>query len=166
VNFKRLTTNLSLNAFKNIKPHNTGAGKKACTQLIYTVSEGNLGMNRILTKADPFMVGREITLTTLDQFTDELQISKVDLIKIDTEGFEMNVLEGARKTIEQFSPTFFIEIDDQNLKQQGSGAAELIQFLNDFNYSCRYAETGLKITPLQNHLNCHFDLIASREEIG
>jgi len=162
LNFRRLMTNLSLNSFKNIEVYNVGAGNKAGTELIYNVSEGNQGMNRILSKVEPNMVGREITLTTLDQLFDEIRPSRVDLIKIDTEGFEMNALEGARRTIERFSPIFFIEIDDNNLKLQNSTAKGLIDFLTGFGYSCRNAENGLDIDPTQDYSNCHFDLIAVR----
>jgi len=163
LNFIRLKTNLSLNTFKNIQAFNLGAGSKEGTELIYTVSEGNLGMNRILSQVDPSMEGREISLTTMDQLLDEIGPTKVDLIKIDTEGFEMKVLEGARKTIERFSPIFFIEIDDNNLKLQNSGAKQLVDFLAGFGYSCRNAENGMEIEPMQDYSNCHFDLIAVRK---
>jgi FkbM family methyltransferase len=41
---------------------------------------------------------------------DSLTIKKIDFIKIDVEGYEGAVLDGAKKTIEQFRPTLFLEL--------------------------------------------------------
>ena len=35
-----------------------------------------------------------------------VQLEKIDLIKIDTEGYEYEVLQGAKKTIEKFKPKY------------------------------------------------------------
>ena len=39
---------------------------------------------------------------------------KVDFIKIDTEGFEMKVLEGLVQTLAREKPTIFVEVDEEN----------------------------------------------------
>jgi len=49
------------------------------------------------------------SLDTLDNFirkNKKLINSKIDLIKIDTEGFELEVLKGAEKTIKKFKPKY------------------------------------------------------------
>jgi FkbM family methyltransferase len=46
----------------------------------------------------------KVTIVTIDQFVAENHISRVDFIKIDTEGYEAKVLQGARKTIERYKP--------------------------------------------------------------
>ncbi len=42
-----------------------------------------------------------IQLTTIDQFVDDNNISKITLLKIDTEGNEYNVLKGAEESIKK-----------------------------------------------------------------
>jgi hypothetical protein len=42
-----------------------------------------------------------ITVTTLDSFCEEHAIPRIDLLKIDTEGYELDVLKGARKMLER-----------------------------------------------------------------
>ena len=49
---------------------------------------------------------KQIELTTLDSF----QLERVDLIKIDVEGHELEVLQGARRTIAASRPTLIVEI--------------------------------------------------------
>ena len=48
--------------------------------------------------------------TTIDKFTEENNIEKIDYIKMDVEGAEKNILEGAIKTITKFKPSLAIAI--------------------------------------------------------
>ena len=48
-------------------------------------------------------------ISSLDNFLNinkKLSVKKIDLIKIDTEGYELEVLIGAKKTIEKFKPKY------------------------------------------------------------
>jgi len=65
------------------------------------------GHNSIIQKNVDYS-GRKITVQvrTLDSFT----LDNVGLIKIDTEGYEIPVLEGARETIRKFHPRLIIEV--------------------------------------------------------
>ena len=47
---------------------------------------------------------------------DNLHLSKLDFIKIDVEGDELNVLIGANTTINKFKPTMYIEINSTYIK--------------------------------------------------
>jgi FkbM family methyltransferase len=49
---------------------------------------------------------------TLDSLIPDQQYNRVDIIKIDVEGAEQEVLEGAREMIAQFSPILFIDIHE------------------------------------------------------
>lgn len=53
----------------------------------------------------------EIPLTTLDAITKKLNLSSLDFIKIDVEGCELEVLKGARETIESFKPIVLLEMN-------------------------------------------------------
>lgn len=46
---------------------------------------------------------------------DSLKINHVDLIKIDVEGFERQVLDGANSLIKRCSPVIFLEINSEEL---------------------------------------------------
>ncbi len=49
--------------------------------------------------------------TTLDAFVAEHGVERVDVVKIDVEGGELAVLEGARSTLETFRPTVLTEFN-------------------------------------------------------
>jgi hypothetical protein len=38
-----------------------------------------------------------VEVTTVDNFADENRVSRIDLLKIDTEGFDLEVLKGAKR---------------------------------------------------------------------
>jgi FkbM family methyltransferase len=56
---------------------------------------------------------------------------KIDMMKIDTEGFEMKVLAGLRNTIERERPLIYIEIDNANLDDFNG-------FVQQARYTIRY----------------------------
>ena len=55
----------------------------------------------------------EIATRTLDSFN----LPKLDFMKIDVEGHEVPLLEGAIDTIDVYAPIIFIEIHDKNRKK-------------------------------------------------
>jgi len=50
----------------------------------------------------------EIDVITIDSFVEQEGLKTVDFIKVDTEGYEKEVLEGAKNTIKKFSPVISI----------------------------------------------------------
>jgi hypothetical protein len=115
-------------------------------------------MNRVT--SDPEKSSREVTITTLDSIAEKLRNRQVSLIKIDVEGYELEVLKGASRLIQQHHPVFFIELDDDNLKDQNGSALELIQFLHGFGYKIRHAETKAILSETSDFQGCHFDIVA------
>ncbi len=67
---------------------------------------------------------------------DSLALRRVDLLKIDVEGMECEVLEGAKRTIRQFLPVIIIE----HLKAGPEKIASALQ-----HYGYRLAEMGVNI---------------------
>ena len=53
--------------------------------------------------------GPRIPLTTIDKLVAELQLDRVDFIKMDIEGAEPRALEGARETLARFRPRLELE---------------------------------------------------------
>ena len=66
-----------------------------------TISDSGMGV--IEAEAGDF-VAEEISITTLDDFATERRLEKLDFIKVDAEGYEKQILRGARETIRRFRP--------------------------------------------------------------
>ena len=73
---------------------------------------------------------------------DSIGVSDVGFIKIDVEGFETQVIDGARETLERCRPTMLIEIEETHTKQPPSA---FIDQLAALGYAC-YALVGGVLT--------------------
>lgn len=76
--------------------------------------------------------GREFGTWPVEQRRlDEYGFTEVSFIKIDVEGFELEVLEGAAETLARERPNLLIEIDEAQSKRP---IAETFQALADYGY--------------------------------
>jgi len=55
-------------------------------------------------------------------------------IKIDVEGVEHLVLEGAKITLEKYRPVILSEVSELLLSNNGSSAKQVIDFIKSYNY--------------------------------
>ena len=88
-------------------PVQKGAGETALTTYIYDYVE-NKGSEHASMYKEVIADFRKseveeipIDLTTIDEFIEDNRLSKIALLKVDTEGNELNVLKGARKAIDE-----------------------------------------------------------------
>ena len=125
----------NLKAYKNVELINSAIGKEY--GFVRTVDVlGNIGMNFLI----PDNLGG-IVIYSLNQ----MEIDRIDFIKIDVEGFELDVLIGGKETINKFKPTMLIEINDATLSRQGISRNDIFAWLQENNYIYRniYKEQGL-----------------------
>lgn len=67
----------------------------------------------------------------------DLKFQKLDFIKIDVEGNEMQTLRGAKKTIEKFRPILMVEMEQRHHKEN---LWTLISEVADWGYSVNYLD--------------------------
>lgn len=85
-----------------------------------------------------------VNVITVDGWWRSSNFKKVDVIKIDTEGSELWVLQGAKKFISQCRPKIFLEIGRKNVKVYPFRPHDIYNFLNDMQYLV-YTIAGLKV---------------------
>lgn len=66
-----------------------------------------------------------------------------DFIKIDTEGAELMVLQGAEHTIRESMPSLLIEYQELNTRQFGYGPIEIIELLKSWGYT-KFTPVGME----------------------
>src|SRR5210317_355760 len=72
----------------------------------------------------------EIEIKRLDSF----DMLPIDYIKIDAEGYEIEVVKGAQKIIEKDKPFIQIEIKSKILAKQGIDRQEIFDYFKSINY--------------------------------
>ena len=70
----------------------------------------------------------------LDDVVSELDLNRIDVIKIDTDGFELEVLKGAKNTIQKFRPTLIVEVNEA-LATRGVSIQEIFDFMIEQRYT-------------------------------
>ena len=108
--FRELFLNVRLNLLKNVSCVWAAAGAKIGTIEICPFVMNNEGATPLMLSPGPSQViggtGIHVDLITIDS----LKLNKVSLIKIDVEGMENLVLEGAKETILKNKPVILLEI--------------------------------------------------------
>jgi FkbM family methyltransferase len=76
----------------------------------------------------------EVRVETVDGFIRANGIARLDLIKADIEGWEMQMLLGAEDALERLRPVVFLEVVDTYLARAGNSRSELWRFMRERGY--------------------------------
>lgn len=85
----------------------------------------------------------EVEVDTVDRFVERVGLRRLHLIKADIEGWEMQMLLGATRTLAELKPVLLLEAVDAYLSRAGNSRAELWRFLEGLNYRPHRLEEGL-----------------------
>ncbi|CAN5731227.1 hypothetical protein BH24ACI5_BH24ACI5_07870 [soil metagenome] len=95
------------------------------------------GAGEFLVASDGLDVRQEtrVPVITLDQYCAEHAIERVDLLKLDTQGYELRVLDGATSLIQRRAvPLIYLEVGFIPLYEQQPLFPEVYQYLYDRDY--------------------------------
>ncbi len=158
-NAEQCLENIRRNDLTNIELFSIGLGNTDTTAAMEVRTPSNRGGNRIAPQG--VNANRLVRIIRMDDFSTLRNLNKIDLIKIDVEGYELQVLKGAREILLKYKPVLFFELDDNNLHDQADSSADLIRFLAEVGYtSLVNAETGSSLNQGTDFANCHMDVIA------
>ncbi len=135
---EQLRSNLELNGLNNVAIMRTAAARNIGEAQLRVAENRCGGHNTLGTFAYPTTKQarkESVSLRPLDDIVKEANLSEVNVIKIDVEGAELAVLEGACQVIEQYRPAILIEVFDTALKAQGAHSTQLWQWLTQRGYS-------------------------------
>lgn len=146
IEVSRRISNLSVD---NVRVRNDAVSNEMGNLLLHIPIERGVLLHGLasLESRDTECEKRKVPVTTIDhcEFTD------VDFLKIDVEGHELNVVQGALKTIRQCLPVVLIEIEQRHIEFpvqkvfdllisqgfEGYFLSEMgVRSICDFNYDC------------------------------
>ncbi|MCW1949203.1 MAG: FkbM family methyltransferase [Candidatus Shapirobacteria bacterium] len=122
INFEILTKNIKENNLKNVVAINAAVGSKEGELKLYK-SEENFGDHKLYGNDKEI---EKVKIVNLDKYFGN---EKINLLKIDTQGWEPEVIEGAKELIEKNKPVMFLEYSPASYKQAKLNGKKMMNFL-------------------------------------
>jgi FkbM family methyltransferase len=151
-NRRRVAENLAINHFTNatVRPYGLSSFN-GTSQLIFDPLIPGGG------KVDPSgrpasMESMKVDLRRLD---DEIAsgLPEPDFLKIDVEGRELDVLEGAPELLKR-GPELFLEMHGDTMREKREKTAAIVRLLTEAGYEIKHVESGQTITPANSDAAC------------
>ena len=134
----------NMKGYSNVATYNLALGSKEGNGS--TVRHSNLGASRNIIDVDG-----TVSIWTLDKVC--RYFDRVDFIKLDVEGSEPEVLDGAKETLNRFRPTMLIEVNQWQLGVRGLKPVDIYNRLDALGYSYS-PQNGLSFNDPQIDILC------------
>lgn len=125
-----------VNQFGQLKVVEAAAGNR-CGQTSFFIPSTSSGIGSII-KSHASQGHRAscitVHMTSVDQIVEDTGLTEVDLIKVDVEGSEIEVFQGARNTLLNHKPFVWFEVNPISQQLAGLESSSLVTFLADFSY--------------------------------
>jgi FkbM family methyltransferase len=127
--YHQLCANLFLNGLSNVLPLHLAMGHQS--NIVISMQKVDYHQDGINIMDSAIGTGgEEVVMQTVDA----LNLSRLDFVKLDVQGAELFVLQGAKQTIEKYRPLMTVEIEARQLERFGLTAVPVIELLWQMGY--------------------------------
>jgi FkbM family methyltransferase len=132
---RRLRMHLRWNGIDCVKVESRAVSSARSTATFFEVVSGDETRNGLRPPSSADVVA-PVTVGTLslDEYVAEAGLARIDLVKLDVEGGELEVLAGATRVLKEFRPVFICEVLDAAAEAWGYQAKETVARLQSFGY--------------------------------
>ncbi|TWT93514.1 hypothetical protein Pla100_40320 [Neorhodopirellula pilleata] len=120
-------------------------------------------LTSLLSFTPKHIASAQVDVLTLDDFVRSQAVDRIDLIKIDVEGYELNVLRGAKESLERFRPSIILEVNSITSRAAGFELSQLFDLLRSHRYQF-FVYRRRSWTPVGSELPTQEDIWAQPEE--
>lgn len=158
--YQQLARNQALNGFDNCTLLNMGVSDRVGMADLVIPDGRNPGTATFAAeeKAEVPAI-QNIKVTTIDQYVSDHGISRMDLMKIDTEGMEHAVIRGGSHTISTLRPRLIIEVVDAHQRRHHSSADSLLRTIWDLGYHIYELGTHAPLRLESSYEGCVMDVL-------
>lgn len=135
--YQKLQQNIQLNNFANVTCCNFGLSDADARLPIYMESAGSGGNEGLGTLFQSESRSRQVgtvALKVFDVVAADLNLTRIDFIKIDVEGAELQVLKGCIGSIKRYRPYILLEVNDDMYRLAGYTLRDILDFFTPLNY--------------------------------
>lgn len=139
----RLDEHVRINNITNVQVFDVALGSAPGRATLSTKAE-HTGTGT-LRSLDTSMSSYDVRVACLDEFIDQVPSDRNVFVKIDTEGYDFNVLKGATQLLKRPGVTVFAEVNHKWLGELGQTAEQMFAYMADQGFSAYYPalEAGL-----------------------
>jgi FkbM family methyltransferase len=131
---ERLTGNVALNNLRHVTVVPAAVGPTPGEATLFASTGNNQGTASLRPVLADLSEHFTCPVTTLDAYVKAERIARVDVLKVDVEGADFGVLQGASKTIERDHPVIFVEVAPSRMASFGASPRDLRRLLADAGY--------------------------------
>lgn len=137
--FRRLTANLDLNRLTNVTALQLAASDRPGSGMLRVAGFGHEGLNTLgeFVGAIEESAIERVKLTTLDDLVEAEGLDHIDALKIDAEGGEFAILQGARRILAVHRPIILLELFQEALQKQNASRDAILNLLRSSGYTFR-----------------------------
>ena len=135
LNTQRFASNMALNNITNVELVKKAVSNTSGVLKLYLSNDNNAGTHSTIAN-DP-NVGtafEEVAAVALDEIVEQLKLGRLDMIKIDVEGAELEVIQGAKNVLSKFRPTCIIELSENIQKSRGFSTTQFKKLMSEYGY--------------------------------
>lgn len=121
------------------------------TRVFFSATNGKTAYSSLVCDHDD-SAQLEVATVTLDEILHDRNIDQVDFLKLDVEGAELDVLEGAKDSIANGRmPLVMFECTEMNLQATGKTTRDLLEGWRSEGYDlCRFNDSSLQLEPFDS----------------
>lgn len=107
----------------------------------------------------------EVEVVPVDEVVRQMNLKRVDVIKVDVEGAEGQVLRGAHETLARFHPLLIVEIDRHREQAFGDAPEAILGYLQNLGYT-HYLLRRHRLIPVGDPLGDYENVVAILSTTG
>ena len=141
-----LRRNVALNPQAAVTIHPLALSDRVQSAPFYIASERHTGLSSLRDLGAKTQRVADVSTAPLDELREKLP--PVRLVKLDVEGAEWRVLQGARELLARDRPDLLLELTDAFLRELGGSAEQVCQLLTRLGYSLYRIGAHARLQPI------------------
>ncbi len=159
--YTRLQKNIAINNLNNITANRLGVSDKKGTLQLNVSENGHDAWNSFAEIDSSYYSGKEsVEVVTIDDYLKEFNVDakKIKIMKVDVEGWEVQVLKGAADFLKNYSPILMVEFTEQNSLAAGHCCHVLYDVAVNLGYKWyTFDSKEKKLIPSPKQLNYPYE---------
>ena len=134
---QRLRANVALNQLDNVLLEQAALGEEPGESHLAVAGIGREVLNALLPRHESDSTearGESVRVETIDSLVRRHRLERVDVIKLDIEGSEVDALLGANETLARFEPILLVEAEEDRLATLNRTVGDLVALLEQHDY--------------------------------